>query len=97
MMEINKMPRASKYYTDEQLAAKIQELEAKRAELAAVKKEKLDMAKIAYMDRLIQCRKDDPKFQESIKINVEKMISELSPRKDKKLIDALKEFALLFS
>ena len=47
------MPKAIKYYSDEELEQKLKELENLKAQREKEKKELLDRAKIAYMDKLI--------------------------------------------
>lgn len=44
------MPKAIKYYSDEELEQKLKELENLKAQREKEKKELLDRAKIAYMD-----------------------------------------------
>ena len=61
------MPKAIKYYSDEELEQKLKELENLKAQREKEKKELLDRAKIAYMDKLIADKKNDSQFNQDRK------------------------------
>lgn len=85
------MPKATKYYTDEELDKKIEEMEAIKAERAKAREEKLNMAKIAYMDHLLEAIKDNNEKKLQLKNKIQSLKEKLSPRKEKKLIAAFDE------
>ena len=77
------MPKAIKYYSDEELEQKLKELENLKAQREKEKKELLDRAKIAYMDKLIADKKNDSQFNQAMNQRIVKMIEGLTSRKDK--------------
>ena len=85
------MPKAIKYYSDEELEQKLKELENLKAQREKEKKELLDRAKIAYMDK-----KNDSQFNQAMNQRIVKMIEGLTSRKDKETKKALEEFLKLF-
>jgi type I site-specific restriction-modification system R (restriction) subunit len=85
------MPKAIKYYTDEEIDKKIQEIEAIKAERSKIREEKLNMAKIAYMDSLLKIAEEKPDVKEGIQKRINNLIQVLNPRKDKKIIEAYNE------
>ena len=90
------MPKAIKYYSDEELEQKLKELENLKAQREKEKKELLDRAKIAYMDKLIADKKNDSQFNQAMNQRIVKMIEGLTSRKDKETKKALEEFLKLF-
>ena len=86
------MPKAIKYYSDEELEQKLKELENLKAQREKEKKELLDRAKIAYMDKLIADKKNDSQFNQAMNQRIVKMIEGLTSRKDKETKKALEEF-----
>ena len=90
------MPKAIKYYSDEELEQKLKELENLKAQREKEKKELLDRAKIAYMDKLIADKKNDSQFNQAMNQRIVKMIEGLTSRKDKETKKALEEFKKLF-
>ena len=90
------MPKAIKYYSDEELEQKLKELENLKAQKKKKKKELLDRAKIAYMDKLIADKKNDSQFNQAMNQRIVKMIEGLTSRKDKETKKALEEFLKLF-
>lgn len=90
------MPKAIKYYSDEELEQKLKELENLKAQREKEKKELLDRAKIAYMDKLIADKKNDPQFNQAMNQRIVKMLEGLTSRKDKETKKALEEFLKLF-
>lgn len=91
------MSKALKYYTDEELDAKIKEMEELKERRSKERQKLLDEAKIAYMDHLIESRKDDPKFNSQMNARIREMISCLTSRKDAGKKKALEEFLKLFN
>lgn len=89
------MPKAIKYYSDEELEQKLKELENLKAQREKEKKELLDRAKIAYMDKLIADKKNDSQFNQAMNQRIVKMIEGLTSRKDKETKKALEEFLKL--
>lgn len=85
------MPKATKYYSEEELDKKIEELQALKAEKEQVRIEKLNLAKIAYMNSLLDLLKESPENKQGMKIRCEKIKTQLSPRKNKKIIEGLNE------
>ena len=90
------MPKAIKYYSDEELEQKLKELENLKAQREKEKKELLDRAKIAYMDKLIADKKNDSQFNQAMNQRIVKMIEGLTSRKDKETKKVLEEFLKLF-
>lgn len=90
------MPKAIKYYSDEELEQKLKELENLKAQREKEKKELLDRAKIAYMDKLIADKKNDSQFNQAMNQRIVKMLEGLTSRKDKETKKALEEFLKLF-
>ena len=92
------MPKAIKYYSDEELEQKLKELENLKAQREKEKKELLDRAKIAYMDKLGDVGKQLLKdgFHAVADARIVKMIEGLTSRKDKETKKALEEFLKLF-
>ena len=85
------MPKAVKYYSEEELDKKIEELQALKAKKEKEKIEKLNLAKIAYVDSLLILLKEKPDIKAGMKNRCEIIKSQLNPRKNKKLIDGLNE------
>lgn len=90
------MPKAVKYYSDEELDQKIKEMEALKEARAKERQELLDLAKIAFMDSWIESKKDDPEFAPAMNKKITAMIESMTSRKDKKTKKALEEFLKLF-
>lgn len=90
------MPKAVKYYSDEELDQKIKEMEALKEARAKERQELLDLAKIAFMDSWIESKKDDPEFVPAMNKWLKGMIEKMTSRKDKKTKKALEEFLKLF-
>lgn len=85
------MPKAAKYYSEEELDKKIEELQALKTKKEKDRIEKLNLAKIAYVDSLLVLIKEKPENKQGMKNRCEKIKSQLSPRKNKKLIEGLNE------
>ena len=92
----NESDNIIKYYSDEELEQKLKELENLKAQREKEKKELLDRAKIAYMDKLIADKKNDSQFNQAMNQRIVKMIEGLTSRKDKETKKALEEFLKLF-
>ena len=90
------MPKAVKYYSDEELDQKIKEMEALKEARAKERQELLDLAKIAFMDSWIESKKDDPEFAPAMNKRINAMMEKMTSRKDKKTKKALEEFLKLF-
>ena len=90
------MPKAVKYYSDEELDQKIKEMEALKEARAKERQELLDLAKITFMDAWIESKKDDPEFVPAMNKKITTMIEKMTSRKDKKTKKALEEFLKLF-
>ena len=86
------MPKAVKYYSDEELDQKIKEMEALKEARAKERQELLDLAKIAFMDSWIESKKDDPEFAPAMNKRINAMMEKMTSRKDKKTKKALEEF-----
>lgn len=85
------MPKAAKYYSEEELDKKIEELQALKAKKEKDRIEKLNLAKIAYVDSLFDLLKERPENKQGMKKRCEQIKTKLSPRKDKKIIEGLNE------
>lgn len=90
------MPKAVKYYSDEELDQKIKEMEALKEARAKERQELLDLAKITFIDTWIESKKDDPDFAPAMNKRINGMIEKMTSRKDKKIKKALEEFLKLF-
>ena len=90
------MPKAIKYYSDEELDQKLKELEDLKTQREKERQELLDLAKITFMDSWIESKKDDPDFAPAMNKRINNMIENLTSRKDKKTKKALEEFLKLF-
>lgn len=90
------MPKAVKYYSDEELDQKIKEMEALKEARAKERQELLELAKIAFMDSWIESKKDDPEFAPAMNKRINAMMEKMTSRKDKKTKKALEEFLKLF-
>lgn len=90
------MPKAIKYYSDEELEQKLKELENLKAQREKEKKELLDRAKIAYMDKLIADKKNDSQFNQAMNQRIVKMIEGLTSRKDKETKKSLRRISKAF-
>ena len=90
------MPKAVKYYSDEELDQKIKEMEALKEARAKERQKLLDLAKIAFMDSWIESKKDDPEFAPAMNKRINAMMEKMTSRKDKKTKKALEEFLKLF-
>lgn len=85
------MPKATKYYTEEELDNKIKQLEALKAKKVKEREERLNMTKIAYMNSLLEDAKIKPEFKNGMTKRINDLIQKTNPRKEKKLIAAYKE------
>ena len=85
------MPKAAKYYTDEELDKKIKELQALKEQKEKARIEKINLAKIAYVNNLFHLLQRRPENKIPMIKRCEEIKSQLSPRKDKKLIEGFNE------
>ena len=90
------MPKAIKYYTDEELDKKIKELNDLKSQREKERQELLDLAKITVMNSIIDSNKNDATFAQNMNKMINSMLEKLTSRKDKKIKKALEEFLKLF-
>ena len=90
------MPKAIKYYSDEELDKKIKELNDLKSQREKERQELLDLAKITVMNSIIDSNKNDATFAQNMNKMINSMLEKLTSRKDKKIKKALEEFLKLF-
>ena len=90
------MPKAIKYYSDEELDKKIKELNDLKSQREKERQELLDLAKITVMNSIIDSNKNDATFAQNMNKLINSMLEKLTSRKDKKIKKALEEFLKLF-
>ena len=90
------MPKAIKYYSDEELDKKIKELNDLKSQREKERQELLDLAKITVMNSIIDSNKNDATFAQNMNKMINSMLEKLTSRKDKKIKKALEEFLQLF-
>ena len=90
------MPKAIKYYSDEELDKKIKELNDLKFQRGKERQELLDLAKITVMNSIIDSNKNDATFAQNMNKMINSMLEKLTSRKDKKIKKALEEFLKLF-
>ena len=90
------MPKAIKYYSDEELDKKIKELNDLKSQREKERQELLDLAKITVMNSIIDSNKNDATFAQNMNNMINSMLEKLTSRKDKKIKKALEEFLKLF-
>ena len=90
------MPKAIKYYSDEELDKKIKELNDLKSPREKERQELLDLAKITVMNSIIDSNKNDATFAQNMNKMINSMLEKLTSRKDKKIKKALEEFLKLF-
>lgn len=90
------MPKAIKYYSDEELDRKIKELNDLKSQREKERQELLDLAKITVMNSIIDSNKNDATFAQNMNKMINSMLEKLTSRKDKKIKKALEEFLKLF-
>ena len=90
------MPKAIKYYSDEELDKKIKELNDLKSQREKERQELLDLAKITVMNSIIDSNKNDATIAQNMNKMINSMLEKLTSRKDKKIKKALEEFLKLF-